>query len=71
MSIININKLTEAVGDDNHYSYVRITNMLRGLKGRSTKKDIQAVRRVIERELTEAVIILKKLEDEATKTKQP
>jgi hypothetical protein len=63
MSIININKLVDIVGK-NHYSYIRVKNMLNGLKGRSTKKEIQQVKKVIQQELSDLVTKLEKLENE-------
>jgi len=64
MSIINVNKLAGLVGDKNHYTYIRVKNMLQGLKGKSSKKDIQEVRRIIQRELTQIDKTLAKLENE-------
>lgn len=64
MSIINVNKLVSLVGDKNHYTYIRVKNMLQGLKGKSSKKDIQEVRKIVNRELTLIDKILAKLENE-------
>lgn len=66
MSIINVNALVHVIsenGHTNHYSYVRVKNMLLGLKGKSTRKEIQSVRRIVEKELTKVVSVLKELED--------
>jgi len=60
MSIININKLVEKVGK-NHYSYTRISNMFRGLKGRSTNKEIQQVRNIVKDELESILDVLDNL----------
>jgi hypothetical protein len=64
MSIINVNKLAALVGNKNHYTYIRVKNMLQGLKGKSSKKDIQEVRKIIQRELTQIDKTLAKLETE-------
>lgn len=66
MSIINVNALVHLIGESshtNHYSYVRVKNMLHGLKGKSSKKEIQTVRRTVEKEMTRVVTTLKELED--------
>lgn len=64
MSIINVNKLVGMIGDKNHYTYMRVKNMLNGLKGKSSKKEIQQVRKIIQTELTTVVEKLSKLENE-------
>jgi hypothetical protein len=64
MSIININKLAGMMSDKNHYTYNRVKNMLNGLKGKSSKKDIQQVRKIIQREFTEIDNVLAKLSEE-------
>lgn len=66
--IININKLVDLIGDKNHYTYIRVKNMLSGLKGRSSKKEIQQVRRIIIKELTAIDNTLQKLENEPNKS---
>lgn len=63
--IININKLVDLIGDRNHYTYIRVKNMLHGLKGKSSKKDIQQVRRIIQKELTLINRTLSKMEGDA------
>lgn len=50
--IININRVVTLMRDQDHYTYTRVKNLLKGLKGRSTKKDIQQVRKIINQELT-------------------
>lgn len=62
--IINVNKLVDLIGDRNHYTYIRVKNMLLGLKGKSSKKDIQRVRRLIQMELTAVDKTLEELENE-------
>lgn len=64
MSIINVNKLVDMIGDKNHYTYMRVKNMLKGLRGKSSKKEIQQVRKLIEKELTTTVEQLQKLENQ-------
>ena len=64
MSIINVNKLVWLVGNNDFYTYTRVKNLLAGKKGRSSKKDIQQVRKIIEKEMTTAVNTLLKLENE-------
>lgn len=62
MGIINIHALANRVGKHNSYSYVRVKNMLNGIPGRSSKKEIRKVRQEIERELNEVLVILNALE---------
>ena len=62
--IININKLVGMLGDKNHYSYIRVKNMLQGLRGKSTKRDIQQVRKILQRELQHCDAVLEKLENQ-------
>jgi hypothetical protein len=62
--IINVNKVVDLMGDKNHYTYIRVKNLLSGLKGRSSKKDIQQLRRLINKELTAIDNTLHKLENE-------
>jgi hypothetical protein len=64
MSIINVNKLVNMMGDRNHYTYMRVTNMLKGLKGNSSKKDIQQVRKLIQREFSTIDTLLGDLENQ-------
>lgn len=64
MGIINVKQLVERLDDKNHYTYMRVRNMLSGLKGKSTKKEIQQVRKLIKSELTLVDNILSKLENE-------
>jgi hypothetical protein len=61
MSIININKLVEKAGGKNHYSYIRVRNMLNGMKGRSTDKEIQQVRKILKDELSQLINTLDNL----------
>lgn len=62
--IINVNKLVDLIDDKNHYTYIRVRNMLSGLKGKSSKKEIQQLRRIIQRELTAIDNTLQKLENQ-------
>lgn len=62
MGIINISKLVELMGANDHYSYKRVKNMLSGLKGRSSVKEIQRVRKIIRQQLTEIDNTLERLE---------
>jgi hypothetical protein len=65
MGIINVTKVVLRMGGaQNHYTYMRVQNLLRGLKGKSTKKEIQQLRKFIEKELTQVVTNLQKLENE-------
>lgn len=52
------------IGDKNHYTYMRVKNLLKGFRGKATKKEIQQVRKIIQRELTTADETLAKLENE-------
>ena len=60
MAIINIQRLVDKVGK-NTYSYVRVKNMLNGIKGHSTKKEILLVRKAIHDEMTAILQTLDKL----------
>lgn len=62
--IFNISAILKKMPDQNWYSYTRIKNLLMGLKGNSTKKQIQQLRKVIAQEATEVDKILSKLENE-------
>lgn len=62
--IININRVVTLMGDRDHYTYTRVKNLLKGLKGRSSKKDIQQVRKIIQKELTAIDNTLAKLEND-------
>lgn len=67
MGLINISKLVQALGKEtggNSYSYLRITNLLNGIKGNSTRKDIQQIRRILSKELTSVDRTLEKLENQ-------
>lgn len=64
MSIISVSKLADLVSDKNHYTYIRVKNMLSGLKGKSSKKDIQEVRKIVKREFNQIDTVLAKLENE-------
>lgn len=64
MGIINVKALVDLLNDNNHYTYMRTKNLLNGLKGRSTKEDIQKVRKVINKQLTTIDNMLAKLEKE-------
>jgi hypothetical protein len=59
-----VNKLVDLIGDKNHYTYIRVKRMLSGLKGKSSKRDIQQVRRIIQKELTQIDNTLEKLENQ-------
>lgn len=62
--IININRVVTLMGDRDHYTYTRVKNLLKGLKGRSSKKDIQQVRKIIQKELTAIDNTLARLEND-------
>jgi hypothetical protein len=64
MGIINVNKLVDMIDDKNHYTYMRVKNLLKGFRGKATKKEIQNLRKIIQRELTTADKVLEKLENE-------
>jgi len=63
MSIYNVSAIKDLIFG-NHYSYTRIKNLLLGLKGNSTKKEIQQVRKVLKQEWMEIDSKLEKLENE-------
>lgn len=46
------------------YTYTVVSNLLSGFKGNATKKDIQALRKLIKEELTRIDKNLQKLENE-------
>lgn len=62
--IINVNRLVEMMGGRTTYSYVRVKNLLSGIKGRSSKAEIQQLRKIIRKELTEIDNALAKLENQ-------
>lgn len=62
--IYNLTKITEMLGDPNHYSYTRIKNMFRGMRGNSKKKDIQEVRKILHNSFKTYDKILASLEKE-------
>jgi len=64
MTILNVSQIVQMMGGKNQYSYTRVKNLLMGLKGRSSKKEIQAIRKIIQRELSEVDSKLAKLENE-------
>lgn len=63
---LNINRiakdLREANGG-NSYTYIKISNLLSGFKGQSTKKEVQQLRRLLNKEFLRIDAILAKLED--------
>lgn len=65
--IINVNKLVELIGDKNHYTYIRVRNMLSGFEGKSGPEEIQQVREIIHKEMTSYCQLLSKLEKKAAK----
>jgi hypothetical protein len=64
MSIINVTKLVSLMGEPNHYSYTRIKNLLSGLKGKTSKKEIQQVRKLIKDQFSTIDKQLASLENE-------
>jgi len=64
MSIYNISAIKNLIPGGNHYSYTRIKNLLMGLKGNSSKKDIQQVRKLLKQEWVEVDNTLEKLENQ-------
>lgn len=45
--IYNISAIRDLMPGGNHYSYTRIKNLINGLRGDSTKKEIQQIRKII------------------------
>lgn len=48
----------------NSYTYTKVKNMLRGIKGHATKKEIQQLRRLLKSDFREIDEVLEKLENE-------
>lgn len=68
MSIINISKVVDRISGENknQYTYMRVKNLLNGMPGRSSKKEIKEVKKIIETELTQ---IIKKLDSISKQTR--
>lgn len=64
---INVNKIAKDIREQNggnSYTYTKVSNLLSGFKGTSTKKEIQHLRKMINEELTRIDKVLLKLEKE-------
>lgn len=65
--VINISHLanlyTKKYGSTS-YSYTKIRNLLSGVKGNATKKEIQQLRQVLKAAVTETDSVLAKLENQ-------
>lgn len=64
---LNINKISkdlQKVSGGNSYTYTKVSNLLSGIKGNSTPKEIQSLRRLIQKELSRVDTVLSKLENE-------
>lgn len=64
MSIYNISAIVNKLPSGNHYTYTRVRNLLLGLKGNSSKKEIQHLRRILKNSWMEIDTVLEKLENE-------
>lgn len=64
---LRINRVAKDIKESNggnSYTYTKVKNLLRGIKGQATKKEIQQLRKFLKNDFHEIDAVLAKLENE-------
>jgi hypothetical protein len=50
MTIFNVSAIAELIPDKNHYTRIKIRNLMSGFRGGASRSDIQNLRKLIKKE---------------------